>query len=439
MKMPQSHQFSRRHLLVSGLASGAYLTSGCGKPEPEKPAITSDSNRSPVPLRVLYIGDSSDSQVILRGWSSISEHPLDIESVSCDRHRVEELSNQLVAICPRVDVAIVPISSLPLLQQLELIVPLGDSVLRDHAESMGNLYPSVRNAAVLYAGEALCTPLGATQQCLVSSEPIEPPGSWAAYDDLILSWEGKAAEPTAEGWLAASFLNRCLGEQRWLLGSDDLQPLLSGQSYIDALEMMVQTCSRYPELGQTPQAIWEAITKGELVGGIAFPFHQSTSDAILTINRLPNRSDGNRVLLDAFSPTAALSSACRQTAIAMQFMAWLSGGEGSETVRSEVAGMGNVRMPSANARQLGSPDSRSGYSQFLSDFLSNPVTTPTLKLLQGERYYAVLDRHVGLAVRGEISCEEALKATCQSWEEITEQVGREDQIRTWKRANGLRG
>ena len=165
--MPQSHQFSRRHLLVSGLASGAYLTSGCGKPEPEKPAITSDSNRSPVPLRVLYIGDSSDSQVILRGWSSISEHPLDIESVSCDRHRVEELSNQLVAICPRVDVAIVPISSLPLLQQLELIVPLGDSVLRDHAESMGNLYPSVRNAAVLYAGEALCTPLGATQQCLV--------------------------------------------------------------------------------------------------------------------------------------------------------------------------------------------------------------------------------------------------------------------------------
>ena len=47
-------------------------------------------------------------------------------------------------------------------------------------------------------------------------------------------------------------------------------------------------------------------------------------------------------------------------------------------------------------------------------------------------YLDVLDRHLWLAARGELSPAEAMKRTALAWEKITEQRGREQQIGFWR-------
>lgn len=47
-------------------------------------------------------------------------------------------------------------------------------------------------------------------------------------------------------------------------------------------------------------------------------------------------------------------------------------------------------------------------------------------------YLAVLDRHLWLAARGELSAAEAMKRTAAEWERITEQRGRDRQISYWR-------
>lgn len=47
-------------------------------------------------------------------------------------------------------------------------------------------------------------------------------------------------------------------------------------------------------------------------------------------------------------------------------------------------------------------------------------------------YLDVLDRHLWLAARGELSAAEAMKRTAQAWEKITEQRGRERQLGYWR-------
>lgn len=98
-----------------------------------------------------------------------------------------------------------------------------------------------------------------------------------------------------------------------------------------------------------------------------------------------------------------------------------------------------VRMPTAMSSQRGTLISSDGYAQFLSRHLANPVTLPSLQLIQGERYYAALDRQVGLAISGAMKPAEALEKVCSEWNRLTDEIGREDQVRAWKRANGLRG
>ena len=101
--------------------------------------------------------------------------------------------------------------------------------------------------------------------------------------------------------------------------------------------------------------------------------------------------------------------------------------------------MCDVRMPSVIAQAVDPAQPGGVYEDFLAKRLSIPITVPSLKLLQGEMYYAILDEKVSLAVSGELSPAQGLKQVCEEWEQLTDEIGREDQIRTWKRINGMRG
>lgn len=430
-------KFNRRHLLQSSMLTSAGFVAGCKESET---TIEPSSNptRPPIALRVLYMGDPNDGAYIERGWSSVSEHPIEIQTLPLRRDEISSIPEKQVADAyKKSDVAIVSLATLSTIYRSELIVPLGDS-FSDDSEYLGDFLPAVRNSAAAYAGKMICLPLGAMQLCLVSSDSVTP-RSWEEYDKLVESWGGEAAEPTAKGWSAYSFLCRCSGIRRWLFEGETLRSLLDEQDYVNCLEQMVRTCDRYQRKNLSPMQIWSSVSEGDLRGGIAFPSGKMDSNSSLKVHSLPGLAAADRVLLDPFSPVVTLSSVCRQTAIAQQFMRWLSGGEGSESVKSQVDGMCDVRMPSVIAQAVDPAQPGGVYGDFLAKRLSIPITVPSLKLLQGEMYYAILDEKVSLAVSGELSAAQGLKQVCEEWEQLTDEIGREDQIRTWKRINGMRG
>ena len=212
---------------------------------------------------------------------------------------------------------------------------------------------------------------------------------------------------------------------------------MRAESYVASLEQMVKTCSRYQTKDQTPQEVWDGVSSSKLRGGIGFPELRSSLDGALMLSELPGASDSSRVLLDPFSPVVALASSCRQSAAAKRFMIWISGGEGSQAMRRQVRGMTDTRAAQGSLESSGA--SRSDYDLQLRETLSRPVTMPTLQLLSGGEYYAVLDREVIRALKGEVSPEEALAEVAAQWQAIAERIGVEEQLSVWRRAQGMRG
>ena len=431
------HVFNRRRLLGSSAVVAAWVATGCDRSE-DSTGAAAPSSGPPVPLRVTFVGQPQDAEAIRRGWASVSDQPIDIAVIDLDRAQPEGLADEVLERARQTDVAIVPLALIPQAVHQQRLLPLTADEFQSANEELGEIVAAVRNGAARYAGESYCIPLGAQQPFLISTEEVPKLESWEAYDQLVERWEGLSGEPTAPGWAGAMFLWRSAAERNWLFGRERLEPLVQEESYVRSLELMVQTCSRYPFKKQTPQQVWEGIASAKLRGGIAFPERRSQTEAQITVQELPGTSDGSRVLLDPFSPMIGLAASCRQTALAKQFMVWISGGEGSRPVRQQVLGMSDTRGRTTLAAGPASAN-ESSYDRQLMRHLANPVTMPTLQLLDGGSYYGVLDRQVLRAIEGEATPSEALAEVASQWESLTARVGQEDQIRVWRRAQGMRG
>jgi hypothetical protein len=319
----------------------------------------------------------------------------------------------------------------------KLVSPWSDDEFAASEQTLGEVLPAARNAAARFAGQIVAIPLGTSQPWLLSAEAMEGVESWEAYDRLVESWSGAAAEPTAPGWAGAMFLWRSAAERQWLFERDSFQPLIASESYLRALELMVQTCARYQHQQQTPQQVWDGVNSAELRGGIGFPELRTEQDGVIFLQSLPGQGEESRVLLDPFSPVVAMAASCRQTALAKQFMLWVSGGEGSQSVRRQIRGMNDVRQPLAATTSAAS-GSVASYDQRLRERLNNPVTMPTLQLLESGEYYGALDRQVIRALNREVSPGEALDTVAQQWQAITDRVGADAQRRVWRQSQGMR-
>lgn len=429
---------NRRRLLGSSAILAAWVAAGCDRQEVAKStAESSSTSRSSVPLRVTLVGEPQDAETITRAWAAITEQPLGITVIPLDRSQPEGLAQAALADAGQGDVLIVPLGLVAELIDQGLVIPLSGAEFEEADQTLGPIISAVKNGAARYGGETYAVPLGASLPFLLASEELETVESWQAYDQLVERWEGAAAEPTAPGWAAAMFLWRSAAERNWLFGRDSLEPLLESESYVRSLEQMVQTCSRYQVKSQTPQQVWDGVASSKLRVGIGFPERRSTLEGIVMISDLPGTTDASRVLLDSFSPVVAMAASCRQSAVAKRFMIWLSGGEGSQSVRRQVRGMTDTRVELAgNFSPQGV--SSSNYDLQLLERLSSPVTMPTLQLLGSGEYYRVLDQQVVRALNQELAPAEALAEVADRWQSITERVGIESQLRVWRRAQGFR-
>ncbi len=234
------------------------------------------------------------------------------------------------------------------------------------------------------------------------------------------------------------FMWRAASEKNWLFDREDLHPLIETEPYVEALDLMVRTHAKYRDKQQAPGVIWSAVKSGELRGGIGFPRSAMESNAEFQIGDLPGVTDLSRLLLDPYSPVGSLSVNCRQTAVSKRFVGWISGGEGSETVRREVSGMTTTRGAQAGGAEVSPNSQANAYDEWLATRLDSPVTLPTLQILRAGDYYAALDAEVARALAGEATPAQALAEVAKQWRATTKEVGTEKQLRVWRRVQGMR-
>ncbi len=432
---PTAEGRSRRDVLIGGAALASALSLGCRQPV-EPTSAPASSRRTDVPLRVVLCGTESDREAIERAWGAVASQPLELTVINVDRADPGGLIDKIVAASAQSDLIVYPVLVVAELSSRELLTPLSDDEFKLAEEQGGPFFPALRNGIARFGGLYVAAPLGARQPALMSIEAVDEMRTWSDYDQWVQSLDGAAAEPLADGWAAAMFLWRAASsiEQGWLFGPSDLEPQIDRDPYQNVLAQMQETAGRYKVTRSTPQQIWTALTSGSLRGGLGFNFGAEMGDAEISF-RDPPSEVLTKILADPFSPVASLAAQCRQTAASKQFIRWLSGGEGSESVRRQVSGMTVTR---ASVEEVeGGSHTGEGYELWLSGRLQIPNTLPTLELLAADEYYAALDRQIIRCLEGEQEPASALEEVKNRWQAIGDRVGIPKQQRAWRRVQGM--
>jgi hypothetical protein len=235
------------------------------------------------------------------------------------------------------------------------------------------------------------------------------------------------------------FLWRAASANNWLFDRDDFTPLIDSEANLRSLRLMVQTHAKYATNHRTPGEIFSAIKEGELAAAIGFPQRRVGLNAELYVENPPGISEASRVLLDPFSPVISLSANCRQSAVAKTFLDWLSSSDGGDTVRTQVAWMTDVRRSdSGENRGTTNSEQANSYDPWLARRLSTPLTLPTLQVLRSGYYYRSLDQQILRALAGDVTPKQALREVAQQWKATTGELPLKEQLRAWRRAQGMR-
>jgi multiple sugar transport system substrate-binding protein len=85
-----------------------------------------------------------------------------------------------------------------------------------------------------------------------------------------------------------------------------------------------------------------------------------------------------------------------------------------------------------------SPGAASDYLGAIEGSLASPNMVLDLRIPQNQRYQGVvLDTAVSQFLAGEITVEEAMQQIYDGWEELTEEIGREEQLEAYRKTLGV--
>ncbi len=442
MATPSTPPNRRQFLAWCGSAT-VGTAAGCRQEPAPSPAQA--TSRPDIPLNVTIAVDREGSvndrvNAIRIGWAAVSEQPLNLSPIEYDRSDAAKLPTAMLAAARKSDVLIYPISVAAELIDAEAITSLSNQFDGTIEESEGSMLAALRSGLAVNGDQRIGLPLGTPLPAVLSNEPVYSVESWQDYDRCVVDeWQGRAGEPSSPGWAAAMFLWRASGIKQWLFDREDFSPQIDSNAYVAVLEQFITTHDRYDSKRQTPAEIWLGVTSGTLLGGISW-WHKGETDVDLHVFDLPASTKPAKVLFDPFALLISLSADCRQSTAAKRFIRWIAGSESNESMRRQIFGTAVNRMPPLSTSQPNSTTSgATAYERWLANQLVNPITLPTLQLQNSLEYYAALDRTVGQALDHELSAQDALSQTAEAWRKITTKVGVEQQLRTWKRAQGLRG
>ncbi len=439
-----SSGWDRRAVLTQGLALTGAVFAGCTH-EPQPAASIVESSNSRVPLRVLLVGDSASADSLQRAWSATDDAELAIDAIAIARSESKRLREEAMSRASKSDVLIFPLLLAGDLFTEQQIIELDLNSLTGAGQSERDggasaMPPALRTGLARFADQTVALPLGGIIPAVFSVDPIEPAKTWSDYDALVAgTWRGAASEPTSPGWAGAMYLWRAMSAARegWLFDRDSFDPLVATEPYMETLEQMIQTHSRYAAPRQRPGEIWDSLQQGTMRGGITFPSGDTDAFPDIQVFDMPSGDSIQRVLFDPLTPIASISAACRQSALAKRFLAWLANSEGNTAIGRSISGVKQVLSPVQSEAE--SSSERSPYARWLQQVWKTPLSSPGLQLIRGGEYYQILDREIGKALDAESKPAESLRSVAAQWRALSKQVGVDTQLRVWHQSQGRRG
>lgn len=311
-----------------------------------------------------------------------------------------------------------------------------------------------------------------------------------AEDSSDSKFQAKVDMPLAKGWAIQTFLARvapaiCFrGKLSTVFDRSTMNPLITEPPFVDALKQLTAIASeRSSELD--PAAVFELANRGRSSIAFSWPalgfnfvdrnadlvdgeLDSGTDDEIvdtlssqdvLKIQSLPGiekwydqksgtwfeRDSGDNIRVDlvGFSGlVASVSSASANERSAWGFLMWLPDKSISKLtmVESPVAGPFRASHLGDMGRWTGEDVSENVAFEYADVITNNHDRSMTLmfpRIPGYSQYVATLDEAVRSAILGQQSPEDALATAAKKWDEITNTIGRDQQIGDLRKESGL--
>lgn len=484
---------SRRRvlLLLALLLPVAAGCPGAGPEEPVSPAAPSGPQRT---LHLLVIDDDDLAEAIQRQWQARSETPLELHRATAAGAMTADESSW------NADVVVFPSGLLGELAAQQRIVPLGERQLDAESFDRQDVFELLRRGETAWGKESWAVSLGSPQLTLMyrldifESLGLTPPTTWPAYQQLVNRLADRDAlgdhappedqpwaatrEPLGPGWAGQLLLARAAAYVRHphqystLFDLRDMRPLIDGAPFVKALDELVQAGSTAADTSNaearvsTPAQVRADFLAGRCAMALTWPSRADDLSGEQPAGRawqvgfaqLPGSPEvfnfrnqaweahatGETTavpLLAAAGRLAALTRTGRRSSAANTMLLWLGGNELGGIVSPASASTTLFRGSQVGFAdrwvnpQLG--DRAAGeYAEVVRRTQNQSIWLSSVRIPGRQRYLAALDQAVWRALDGQ-SAGEALSAAAAQWQQITDELGRDEQKSAYSRSIGL--
>ena len=470
-------------LLVIGLVAG-----GCQ----QQTDSTGDDSNATVPERPLHVTVTDDPELakaIAREWKSRAGTEITVENIT-----TAQLSESKRL---KTDLIIYPAAHLGDLAEQRLLLPLPKYLSDKLPQHNKGLLPIAKKTEVTWGPEQYAASFGSPQLLLYyrrdifSELELQVPETWQDYQQLVTvlsdrekvaAWIGDqnqpwqaAAEPLGPGWASVTLLARAAAYVRHpnqysgVFDYLSLEPLIGRAPFVRALEELQKAASPIAtdQLTATPGSARQLFYQGHAAMALSWPSlaatylaEQSASEAVSTAWAL---LPGSREVYNASDSVWETLPAQESAHVPLLAISGRLGSISRNSSHPQFAADSLLRLTSS--KWSASISRRSPFTaMFRANHLANAIPwmdvgTETiaadqfadvlrqsnnsarvmfcLRIPGRDRYLAALDKAVLRVLRQESSASEALADASHRWEEITDQLGRQEQGRAYRQSLGL--
>lgn len=429
-----------RSFLVAILVCGAFLC-GCSKKEPESevPQVSAQRKHAEVKLTVLVVEDSELAEAVklLRGeWAERSGGSLIVQQTS--------RSALLEAEQPEADLIIYPTTLMAELVAKEWLRPVRESVLNSENFSLNDVLPLVRNEVMRYGGQVVGVSLGEAPLMLARQNDSVQAGD----ESVGASWQklaGSQSLAADDTELVAEFIARAAAatdprqRDELLFTPDSMAPRLTSPAMLRALQQMGsgkpddQAASAYRVVNPTRALL----SQNETSVLSALPRAEQTYDLLRDKWDKP-LGKGRLSILGFSGRMASVTRSTRNATSAFKLLEWLTSGQAATQVSSR--SLHTVWFRNSQSRR-----SERWLQQPGADRIASVIT----ELLAAEEhfllprisgldsYLEILSKAIKEAREAKLEPLETLQSVTEQWEALTNQLGREQQKRSYRYHLGL--
>lgn len=406
-------------------------------PAPPKAA----SSAAAVELKVLVVEDAPLSQGIqlLRGeWAERSGGSLSVEE--------KTLAECLVAEDLSADLVVYPSRMLGTFVARDWLRPLRDSLLKSDEVALGDQFPLIRDRVIRHGGQVYSLSLGEPPLMLVATSESISAGVPQMWNGVSIDTQRSAASlkfPLTAELLARAIAHaHDLRSHSLLFDPVSMTPRVDSALFQRALKEM--RAAHATEAGQGKQPCWlgwpvhEAESEQAEYQFALLPRAEQVYDPLLE-SWVKNEDSQPLAILGWGGRLAGVSTSTRNSSSAFKLLRWLVSGQVAPQLSSRSHDTLWFRQSQINQASLWLK--QTGASQQMVEVVQRLLTTESAYLIPRipgiDEYLSHAEEFLLENLSKQEADPQALQALVEQWEQVTERLGREQQLTAYRQHLGL--